>query len=130
MLLAEIDLSTGRIVMAQAGHPSPLVLRADGRSEYLATYGLPIGLIAEATYDETEVQLSKGDRLILYSDGLTECPGPDGDLLEEEGLLEMVLAHRHLHGEAFVAALTDALGAFAGRTDFPDDLSAMVIERT
>ncbi|MXQ08266.1 SpoIIE family protein phosphatase [Alphaproteobacteria bacterium GH1-50] len=130
MILAEIDLASGRIVMAQAGHPSPLLIRADGRAEYLATYGLPVGLIPGAEYDETVVQLSKGDRLILYSDGLTECPGPDGELLEEEGLRDMVLANRHLHGEAFVAALTDALGAFAGRTDFPDDLSAMVIERT
>ena len=130
MVLAEIDLDTGQVVMAQAGHPSPLLLKSDGRAEYLAAYGLPVGLIPDATYDETEVRLARGDRLILYSDGMTECPGLDGDLLDEDGFLAMVMAHRHLKGEAFVEALTAALGDFAGRTDFPDDLSAMVIERT
>lgn len=129
MILAELDLSTGRIEMAQAGHPSPLLERRDGSLTYIESFGLPVGLIDDASYDCVALDLNPGDRLILYSDGLTECPDPNGRLLDEEGLLEIVGSRRSRTGLDFVDHLTESLIGFAETTDFPDDLSAVVIER-
>ena len=128
MVLAELDLETGHVVMAQAGHPSPLLQRGDGTIAFIESFGLPVGLIEGATYEASELTLGAGDRLILYSDGLTECPDPDDALLDEDGLSAMVADGRAISGGAFVEFLTERLIDFAGSDDFPDDLSAVVIE--
>jgi sigma-B regulation protein RsbU (phosphoserine phosphatase) len=127
LALGFFDIHSGRLSMVQAGHPHPLVLRADGEIEFVGTGGLPIGLIDGATFDRFDVTLRPGDRVLIYSDGLVECPGADGEVLEEEGLVQLVRAaatHRGLH---FLSALEDGLARFAGTSGFPDDASAVLL---
>ena len=90
MVYASVDLRTGRTRMVQAGHPHPLVIRANGKTEFLGDGGVPIGLVPQVDYDGFETFLEDGDRLLLYSDGITECTLRDGSMLEEEGLLKIV----------------------------------------
>jgi len=90
MVYAVVDLHNGRIKMVQAGHPHPLILRRDGRTEYIGEGGLPVGLVPDAHYQQFETQLEIGDRVLLYSDGFTECRLENGDMLEPEGLLELI----------------------------------------
>ncbi|WGW04604.1 PP2C family protein-serine/threonine phosphatase [Tropicibacter oceani] len=80
------DMKTGAMRLVQAGHPPPLLLRADGTVEFLGDGGLPIGLVDEVSYDQVEFTMARGDRLLLYSDGFTEAVMKDGQMLEEEGL--------------------------------------------
>ena len=129
MLLAELDLTTGQVRLAQAGHPSPIIQRGDGKVSFLESFGLPVGLIEEAEYDEVEATLDVGDRLILYSDGLTECPDPDGSLLDEDGLAAVLRGLADRSGKDLIAGLSAALESFAGVTEFPDDLSALIVQR-
>ncbi|MEO1107320.1 MAG: SpoIIE family protein phosphatase [Pseudomonadota bacterium] len=91
MVYAIVDLRSGHMKMVQAGHPHPLLLRQDGSTEYLGDGGLPIGLIPDASFQQVETTLNPGDRLLLHSDGFTECHLAEGGLLEEEGLREMAL---------------------------------------
>lgn len=91
MVYAIVDLRSGHMKMVQAGHPHPLLLRQDGSTEYLGDGGLPIGLIPDASFQQVETKLNPGDRLLLHSDGFTECHLAEGGLLEEEGLREMAL---------------------------------------
>ena len=84
------DLRTGHFRLVQAGHPPPLVLRADGTVEFLGQGGLPIGLIEDATFDATDFRLFEGDRLFLYTDGFTEAVMKTGAMLEEEGFAALV----------------------------------------
>jgi sigma-B regulation protein RsbU (phosphoserine phosphatase) len=90
MVYAVVDLHNGRIKMVQAGHPHPLILRRDGRTEYIGEGGLPVGLVPDAHYQQFEAQLEIGDRVLLYSDGFTECRLENGEMLEPEGLLELI----------------------------------------
>jgi phosphoserine phosphatase RsbU/P len=90
MVYAVVDLHNGRIKMVQAGHPHPLILRRDGRAEYIGEGGLPVGLVPDAQYQQFEAQLEVGDRILLYSDGFTECRLENGEMLEPEGLLELI----------------------------------------
>lgn len=90
MVYGTADLNTGLVQMVQAGHPHPLVLRRDGRTEFLGQGGVPVGLLPGVRYDQFEVRLEAGDRLLLYSDGFTECRLADGSMLEPEGLVRLI----------------------------------------
>ena len=129
MLIAEVDVETGSVVFAQAGHPSPLLQRRGGEVEFLSSAGLPVGLFEDADYEDQHLQTDSGDRLIFYSDGITECPDPSGQLLDEAGFRDMVVEQGAASGLEFVNGLTTALERHSGRSDFPDDLSAIIFHR-
>lgn len=128
MLLADVELSTGRVTMAQAGHPSPAILRRDGHVEFVGTGGLPVGLIDGAEYQQFEVMLAPGDRLLIHSDGIGECPDQEGRQLGEAGLAEMISGLRRCHGLAFLETLVWSLADFADTDSFQDDVSAALLE--
>jgi sigma-B regulation protein RsbU (phosphoserine phosphatase) len=127
LLYADVDLISGRVVMVQAGHPHPAVQRRDGRIEYPGAGGLPVGLIAEAEYQDFTVDLCPGDRLFLTSDGITEAVDPAGVQLDEEGLSRLMARNAALGGQAFLEAIVDELVAFTGG-EFTDDVSAVFFE--
>ena len=127
MVVAEVDLGTGAIEMAQAGHPNPVLMRADGRLEFLGTGGLPIGLLPEASWEGFSVQLEPGDRLMLYSDGITECTAPDGSQLEDEGLARLLRNNAALSGADLLGAIEAELQAFTGSDEFSDDVSGVLL---
>jgi phosphoserine phosphatase RsbU/P len=84
-----------RAVFGSAGHPGPVLVRADGRVQVLDGGGMPLGLFPDAQPGEQEVQLSPGDLLFLFTDGVTEARSPELAYFEER--------------------LTDALASLAGR---------------
>ncbi|MCV6594410.1 MAG: fused response regulator/phosphatase [Silicimonas sp.] len=129
MSIAKVDKTSGAVELCQAGHPSPLVQRADGTVEMIEMFSTPIGLIDDGDYASHHIQLDFGDRLMLYSDGLTECPDPEDRLLDDEGLEEIMGERADLAGPDLVQSLQKALVDFRGSEDFPDDLSAVLIER-
>ena len=89
MLYAVVDLRTGVAKFVQAGHPHPLLMRADGSTEFIGCGGVPVGLVSGVTYEQSQVQLTPGDRLLLYSDGFPECQMNDGKMLDDEGLRQL-----------------------------------------
>ncbi len=128
MILADVDLTTGKVALAQAGHPHPVVQRKGGNIEQISPGGFPVGLIHDAQFSQFELHLQAGDRLLLCSDGVTECPNDMGDLLAEEGL-ETIMQNLHdVTGPAFFEALIWKLSEFAGNQDFPDDVSGVLFE--
>ncbi|MDE4062404.1 MAG: fused response regulator/phosphatase [Pseudophaeobacter sp. bin_em_oilr2.035] len=85
-----VDLRSGVLKMVQAGHPHPLLLRKDGTAEFIGKGGVPVGLVPDIGYSQEEIVMEKGDRLLLYSDGFTEARLESGEMLEAEGLLELI----------------------------------------
>ncbi|WP_170410895.1 PP2C family protein-serine/threonine phosphatase [Ruegeria atlantica] len=130
MVYAIVDLRNGHVKMVQAGHPHPLLLCQDGRTEFLGEGGLPIGLLPDVTFQRTEFYMKPGDRLLLYSDGFTECSLADGGLLEEDGLRQMALdCGPGRNGTEFLDdmfwRLTEAMAPGGG---MDDDVSAVFFE--
>lgn len=125
---AEIDLRTGATRLVQAGHPHPLILRKSGEIEPIGQGGLPIGLIEEAQYTEISFTLSRGDRLFLVSDGVTECPDPSGSELGAEGLVAILQRNSALDSPLLLEALVWDLNSFAGGVDLPDDVSGLIFD--
>lgn len=128
LLLAIADLQSGKVSLAQAGHPYPMVQRADGRIERVGTGGLPVGLIEAANYQQFELLMSAGDRLLIHSDGIVECADPVGCLLDDVGLKRILKDLRQTKGIAFLESLIWKLADFAGTDEFEDDVSAVLLE--
>lgn len=128
LLLADVTLDTGHVRMAQAGHPHPAIQRADGRIEQSGPGGFPVGLMSGIEFTQFEAQLGPGDRLLLLSDGVTECPAENGKMLEEEGLADFMVALADVKGPAFFEAMMWKLSEFAGGKPFPDDVSGILFE--
>ncbi|MEM1431870.1 MAG: SpoIIE family protein phosphatase [Pseudomonadota bacterium] len=128
MVFAELNLDTGMVRLVQAGHPHPLILRADGRVEQIGGGGVPVGLIEDVDFDDVTFRLEPGDRLLLISDGITECENASGDMLAEEGLNALVERNAGLSGPNFLEALTWGLATYADGVEFGDDVSAVLFE--
>ncbi|MBV1925608.1 MAG: fused response regulator/phosphatase [Rhodobacteraceae bacterium] len=127
---ATADLRTGRVQLIQAGHPHPLVLRRDGSVEFIGKGGIPIGLLPDVTYDQFETVLKPGDRLLLYSDGFTECQMNNGQMLEEDGLVELIRnCPSGQSGQEFLDDLFWTLSrSMSPEHGMDDDVSAIMFE--
>lgn len=125
---ADVDLATGQVALVQAGHPHPVVQRKDGQIEFLGEGGLPVGLVPNATYAVTRTRLEPQDRLILYSDGITECTNSQDEELTSTGFKAMLSALSHLSGTEFLETLKWDLALWAEREEFDDDVSAVLLE--
>ncbi len=128
MALASCDTHTGRVTIAQAGHPHPVVQRASGEVEFVGTGGMPIGLLDEAQFGCFDILLEPGDRLFLHSDGFIEQSDGHGGMFDEEGLARALRNHRSERGEALMEAICWELGEYAGTGEFDDDLSGVLFE--
>jgi len=126
--LADVDLATGRVILAQAGHPHPAVQRAEGAVEFVGQGGLPVGLIGDARFDQVEIMLAPGDRLLIHSDGVTECAASDGTMLDDDGLAAIMRQLCQTRGPAFLESLMWKLSEHAGEARFADDISAVLLE--
>jgi phosphoserine phosphatase RsbU/P len=128
LMLANIDLHTGAVQIAQAGHPHPVVQRADGTIEQSGTGGFPVGLLPGIPFDQFEISLRSGDRLLILSDGVTECPDTNDQLLDEGGLATILDALQGVTGQALFEGLVWELSCFSGTSEFPDDISGILFE--
>jgi sigma-B regulation protein RsbU (phosphoserine phosphatase) len=128
ILLARANLATGEVTLCQAGHPHAVLQRQGGAIETPGTGGLPVGLIPGAGFDEFTVRLSPGDRLFLGSDGITECENPAGQMLEDEGLAEMMVGLANVRGPDVLSRMFDDLTQYNGDSDFADDVSGVLFE--
>lgn len=128
LVYAVANLKTGRIRAAQAGHPHPLVQRSDGCIETVGEGGFPVGLVPDARYEEFDLQLGEGDRLLICSDGVSECMNEENQLFEDERLEEYMRDWKAKSGAAFLDGLVFTLDRFAGKRDFSDDVSAILWE--
>lgn len=128
MLLADCNLKTGDVRMVQAGHPAPVVQRASGELQRYGSGGLPVGLIPGATWAGFDVKLEPGDRLIALTDGITECPGPDGEEFGGEGFERFLSRHAGSGGSELLEALNWELDRYSGLQDLPDDVSCVMLD--
>ena len=126
-LLAILEVATGRVKISQAGQPHPILQRADGDLIFLGKGGFPVGLMPGVRFEQFELTLQAGDRLIILSDGVTECPDGESNLLGEEGLVGILEGLAGRNGDDTLQGIVDSLVAYAGTPDFPDDVSGIVL---
>ncbi len=128
MVYADLDFLSGELRLVQAGHPYPMLQRADGRLERIGGGGLPVGVFANAEYEEIRLTLDPGDRLLIASDGLTEAENSRGEPLGDEGLQAILRTNAWLHGDALLESICWSAANYAGGQR-NDDISVVLIER-
>jgi phosphoserine phosphatase RsbU/P len=123
---AWLDLGSSRLAYAAAGHP-PLLVRRAQSVESLAENGLMLGVRSDAEYPLTSRRLARGDRLVLYTDGVIEAFNPRGELFELEGLIALLGSSRD-EPERFADAVLARLAAWRGDRGATDDLTLVVLD--
>ena len=121
-----VDRSKQMLTFANAGHNPPLLLRTDGTVEGLSSGGMVLGVMFDTTYDQREVPIRKGDRLILYTDGISEAEAPDGRDYGVGRLSEAAAAHRGLAPQELLDAVFKDVSNFAAG-HFQDDATLIVV---
>jgi len=129
MVYAIADLTSGFVRMVQAGHPYPILIRQSGETVFGGQGGVPIGLLPNVPFEQIEFLMQPGDRLLLYSDGLTEAHTKDGGMLEEQGLLDIVNDVKSATGPQFLDNLFEQLKRrMYDAENMEDDVSATLFE--
>ncbi len=129
LFYAFYDNSDNTLTYVKAGHEPPLLLRrSSGEFDYLEGEGFPVGLMEDGSYQEKTVKLERGDRILLYTDGLTGALNTKGEVLGRKRLVELVRSLAGQDIEAFIDALADEIMLFSGDAPQPDDIAVMVLE--
>lgn len=123
---ARIEPAARRIVYSNAGHNPPILIRPGGSVELLGDGGMVLGVFPDNQYEQSEVPLGAGDRLVFYTDGITEARRPDGDEYGEDRLAATAAAVRGSSATAIKDAILADVHAFSnGR--FEDDATLIVV---
>lgn len=124
-----VDMATGELRFANAGHNPPILVRASGEVKMLEGGGPVLGILPIAPYQEEAERLEPGDMLVVYSDGVTEATNLNYDEFDEERLIEVLRRNRTEPAVAIVEAVTKALAEFTGTAPQADDITLVVAKR-
>jgi sigma-B regulation protein RsbU (phosphoserine phosphatase) len=112
------DDATSLLTYVNAGHLPPILVRG-GLASTLDTNGMVVGAFPFASYNESRLELQRGDLLVLYTDGITEPENEYGEDFGEQRLRELLVANADRDGAEITAEVMDAVRRW---TAFPDEL--------
>ena len=124
-----LDLTTGQVQVANAGHNPPLLKRADGSFEYLKTRaGFVLAGMEGVRYRVGELTLNPGDRLFLYTDGVPEATNVENKLYGEDRLLAFMNQNACMEAEKLLPALKANIDEFVGEAPQFDDITMLMFD--
>jgi phosphoserine phosphatase RsbU/P len=116
-----------KIICSNAGHNAPFCFRPSTKEIfYFDTCGPPLGMIDDCDYKLVKFHAKAGDKLFIYSDGVTEAPGKDEELFSEERLMQIITDNMEKSNEDLLAIIVSELEAFSD--EFRDDVSMIILE--
>src|SRR5579864_2051642 len=126
LFYAQLDVAARRLCYVNAGHNAPVVMHADGSHERLQEGGGVLGVFEEQSYTLGTVQLAPNDRLVLFTDGVTEASKPQGVEFGDRRLLSLLEEHRVLPAAALREKIAVAISEFSGG-HLTDDATLLVL---
>lgn len=128
LLYGILDVEAGELTFVSAGHPGPIHGPRGRPVELVRASGLPIGILPDGKFAEQTVHLSSGDRVYLYTDGLTETMSPDGEEFGTTRLIRALEETRHLPLDENLSATVERATRWRGSSSVQDDLSILGFE--
>lgn len=126
LFYAQLDGPARRLLFVNAGHNAPVVFHHDGSHERLTAGGGVLGVFPRQSYSLGEANLSSGDRILFFTDGVTEAPDGDGEEFGEARLLQLLHDHRHAGAADMQKLVVQEVGGFCGG-HFQDDATLIAI---
>ena len=124
--LGLVDLRTGSVTAANAGHEYPIMASPDGEYEMIKDkHGFVIGGLPDMKYKEYELQLEPGSRLFLYTDGVVESTNLSNDLFGMERTLKALNKAKDGTPRGIIRAVDEAIATFVGSADQFDDITML-----
>jgi len=123
---AVLDSKDNRLTYCNAGHNPPALVRADGTAAELNAAGAVLGQFPDWVYEQSEVQLRRGDTLVMFTDGLVEATNKENEEFGEDRLVGMAMENRSTNAAALQKMLTLAAAEHCGGR-FQDDASMIVL---
>jgi sigma-B regulation protein RsbU (phosphoserine phosphatase) len=128
--VAYVDLKTGSVDFASAGHNPPVIYRKRlSKCDYLETGGVAMGIFKTADYEGRSARMYNGDMIVLYTDGITEAINDDEEEFDESRLADVIGAHADDSAQEIANAIVRAVTDFAGQQGSFDDETLVVIKR-
>jgi phosphoserine phosphatase RsbU/P len=127
--LAELDPATGDITYVNAGHNVPILRRSSGVLERPDVGGIPIGVLADSTYDVGTTRLNSGDWLVIFTDGVVEALNANGDEYGEPELIRVIARDAAFTPADLLKNLLAGLDFFVGSTPQHDDMTCLLLKR-
>jgi serine phosphatase RsbU (regulator of sigma subunit) len=126
-----INLETGEMTYANAGHNSPYIISSQNDCEPipLEKTGIPIGIDEETTWTSENIQMHPGDVLVLYTDGVPDAQNTSGEFYREASLVEVIRQNLGQTAEALQKSILESVYEFVGDAPPFDDITLMVILR-
>ena len=126
-----LDLHTGILTFANAGHNAPLIYKADGNKkwEFLEEKrNLVLGGLNGIKYDLQSIKLEKGDRLYLYTDGVNEATNENKELYGNDRLINYLNEHKSDTQKELLYGIKEDIDKFAGDADQFDDITMLILD--
>lgn len=129
LLVGSLHPESGILQIVNAGHEPPLLLRSNAADvEVIGSHGIVLGVDPRANYKRYETTLEPADRLVIYTDGLTEASNERGELFTLARLRERFLTHRYLDAQELADALFEDVKAYSN-DNMRDDTTILVVRR-
>lgn len=128
MVYGLFDAKSNVLKISQAGHPPPIILKRGQRVSLVGDGGFPVGMLPGLEYDEVEFVFGQGDRLFIYSDGITECTNSQQEQFSVERLVYHLEEYRDLPLSDLLFRLKNDLRDWRGNAEFEDDVSILAVE--
>ncbi len=120
------DAVRRRMLFANAGHNAPILLKKDGSHRRLETGGAVLGVFPDWSYDQEEVEFCAGDRVVLFTDGVTEARDSKGEEFGEGRLLSLLQERRRLGARELQKGVMETLADYCGG-EFQDDATLILM---
>lgn len=119
---------SGRLDYVNAAHCAPIVVRSSGETAELAATGVPVGLLEGSTYELAGRQLSPGDKLVIYTDGVTEAQDARGSFFGRKRLFDLVRAQAGASATELHDSIQGAVRDFTEGAPQSDDITLVVLD--
>jgi len=126
LFYARLDATEKKLTYTNAGHNAPILVRHDGSCLRLGTGGAALGIFKDWEYQQDEVDLGAGDRLVLFTDGVTEARGGNDEEFGEDRLVELITQNRQVGAAELQKRILAAVTEFCGG-NFHDDATVLVL---
>lgn len=135
LFYAQVEAGQGTVTYVNAGHNPPILYQpasptGDKRIRFLPKTGMALGIQPDGDYQAEVIYLSKGDLILLYTDGVTDTQSPEGEYFGITRLQNLLLDHSYTSAEGLLQSIEQAIANFSAGLDPFDDITLLVIYRT